>query len=214
MSKRKLTKGELKRQRDSLRQFERYLPTLQLKKQQLQMKILEAQKFLYEKEKNLSLKEESIHKWVGLLADPAMDMLTSVSFSTDENPFKKWIIPEGVDVDMMNIAGANVPELKDVHFHEAKYDFYSAPYWLDRGIEELRAFIRILLDVKMTKEKIQILKKELRVTTQRVNLFEKIKIPECLENIRKIRIYLGDLQANAVGISKVAKKKIEASMAA
>ena len=54
------------------------------------------------------------------------------------------------------------------------------------------------------------LKQELRVTTQRVNLFEKVKIPECLENIRRIRIYLGDQQANAVGISKVAKKKIEA----
>ena len=59
------------------------------------------------------------------------------------------------------------------------------------------------------KERISILKAELRVTTQRVNLFEKIKIPECLENIRKIRIYLGDQMANAVGISKVAKKKIE-----
>jgi V/A-type H+-transporting ATPase subunit D len=42
-----------------------------------------------------------------------------------------------------------------------------------------------------------------------VNLFEKVKIPECLDNIRRIKIYLGDQQANAVGISKVAKKKIE-----
>jgi respiratory nitrate reductase gamma subunit len=49
-----------------------------------------------------------------------------------------------------------------------------------------------------------------RITTQRVNLFEKVKIPECLDNIRVIRIYLGDQQANAVGVSKVAKKKIEA----
>ena len=44
---------------------------------------------------------------------------------------------------------------------------------------------------------------------EKENLFEKIKIPEGLENIRKIRIYLGDQQANAVGVSKVAKKKVE-----
>ncbi|MBU1147018.1 MAG: hypothetical protein KKD11_01570, partial [Candidatus Omnitrophica bacterium] len=47
------------------------------------------------------------------------------------------------------------------------------------------------------------------IATQRVNLFEKIKIPACKENIRLIRIYLGDQQTNAVGRSKIAKKKIE-----
>ena len=56
---------------------------------------------------------------------------------------------------------------------------------------------------------IAILAKELRITTQRVNLFEKVKIPECKNNIRIIRIYLGDQQANAVGVSKVAKHKVE-----
>jgi V/A-type H+-transporting ATPase subunit D len=53
MSKIKLTKGELKRQRDSLKQFQRYLPTLQLKKQQLQMKILEFRRILAEKQSGL-----------------------------------------------------------------------------------------------------------------------------------------------------------------
>jgi len=31
----KLTKNELKKQKDALKRFERYLPTLQLKKQQI-----------------------------------------------------------------------------------------------------------------------------------------------------------------------------------
>ena len=57
MSKIKLTKGELKRQRDSLKQFQRYLPTLQLKKQQLQMKILEFRRVLAEKQAGLNRKE-------------------------------------------------------------------------------------------------------------------------------------------------------------
>ena len=39
MAKIKHTKNELKAQRDALARFERYLPTLQLKKQQLQMVI-------------------------------------------------------------------------------------------------------------------------------------------------------------------------------
>ena len=54
--------------------------------------------------------------------------------------------------------------------------------------------------------------KELRITTQRVNLFEKIKIPKAEEAIRLIKIYIGDQMTNAVGRSKIAKRKIEASI--
>ena len=60
MAKIKLTKGELKKQRDSLKQFRRYLPTLQLKKQQLQMKILEARTTLNQKLSVFYKKEELI----------------------------------------------------------------------------------------------------------------------------------------------------------
>ncbi len=66
-----------------------------------------------------------------------------------------------------------------------------------------------LEEEKIIKQQLRILEHELRIATQRVNLFEKIKIPECKENIRLIRIYLGDQQTNAVGRSKIAKNKIE-----
>ena len=197
MSKIKLTKGELKKQRDSLKQFRHYLPTLQLKKQQLQMKILECRRSMEERMKVVAEKEASIEVWAGLLADLRIDI-------------KGWISPTQILVDYTNIAGANIPYYKDIHFAEAQYDFYLTPLWVDKAIEEFRLLAAFLAEVVVIKRQIEILEKELRITTQRVNLFEKIKIPECLENIRKIRIYLGDQQANAVGISKVAKKKVEA----
>ncbi|HPN87806.1 MAG TPA: V-type ATP synthase subunit D [Candidatus Omnitrophota bacterium] len=199
MSKIKLTKGELKRQRDSLRRFLYYLPTLQLKKQQLQKKISEAHKILSDLENRLKKSEENISRWVGLLADERVDIV----------PFIK---PVDILWDMVNIAGANLPFLKDVRFSEMNYDFFTTPLWVDEGIKELRALIRQLIEAAIMKKQIAILEKELRITTQRVNLFEKVKIPECLEFIRIIRIYLGDQQANAVGISKVAKKKIELAL--
>ena len=196
MAKIKLTKGELKRQRDSLKQFRHYLPTLQLKKQQLQMKILEARKLIEVRQKVLQEKVEEISRWVGLLADPTVDL-------------KAWITPESVLVDTVNIAGANVPVFNKIHFKQTDYDFYSTPLWIDIGIEELRLMVTYFAEIDIIKRRIAVLEHELRITTQRVNLFEKIKIPECLDNIRIIRIYLGDQQANAVGVSKVAKKKIE-----
>ena len=197
MAKIKFTKGELKKQRDGLKQFRRYLPTLLLKKQQLQMKILEARNILKERQLILDEKSDSIEPWAGLLAEPGIDL-------------KEWIKPNRIETSSVNIAGANVPIFEKVHFKPAEYDFYTVPFWVDKGIEELRVLMTLRVEVYVVKEQIYILEKELRVTTQRVNLFEKIKIPECLDNIRQIRIYLGDQQANAVGISKVAKKKVDA----
>ena len=196
MAKIKLTKGELKRQRDSLEQFRHYLPTLQLKKQQLQLKIAEAHKMIADRETVLKEKINTIGAWAGLLADSSIDI-------------KPWITPKDVVIDMVNIAGANVPVYNTIHFPEAEYDFYATPFWIDTAIEELRLMVTYLAQIDIIQKQIAILEHELRITTQRVNLFEKVKIPECLDNIRVIRIYLGDQQANAVGVSKVAKKKIE-----
>ena len=196
MAKIKLTKGELKRQRDSLKQFQHYLPTLQLKKQQLQMKILEARRFKAEREAVLRSKAEEIGEWLGLLAVPVIDL-------------KALVVPEKVLVDTINIAGANVPVYSNIHFKPAEYDLYSTPFWLDSGLEELRVLVTCLAEIFVIQQQINVLEHELRITTQRVNLFEKIKIPECQDNIRVIRIYLGDQQANAVGVGKVVKKKIE-----
>jgi V/A-type H+-transporting ATPase subunit D len=196
MAKIKLTKGALKRQRDSLEQFRHYLPTLQLKKQQLQMKITEARKLMQESQKVFNKQVTDISQWAGLLADQNIDLT-------------EWVTPESISLETANIAGASVPIYKDIHFKQAEYDFYSTPLWIDKGIEELRLMVTSFAEINILEKRIDILKRELRITTQRVNLFEKIKIPECLENIRVIRIYLGDQQANAVGVSKVAKKKIE-----
>ena len=68
------------------------------------------------------------------------------------------------------------------------------------------------MDIKNELSRVSdLIEAELRVTTQRVNLFEKVKIPECQENIRKIRIMLGDLETSAVARSKIAKRKTAAA---
>ena len=203
MSKIKLTKGELKKQRDSLKQFQHYLPTLQLKKQQLQMKILEARRAIIEKQAMLCDREEKMNVWLGLFADPLIaDEGTGVNF-------KHWITPVKIITDRVNIAGASILIFKDIVFPSIEFNFYLAPFWVDRAIVELRGYTKVLAEITVLEEQIRILEHELRVTTQRVNLFEKVKIPECKNNIRVIRIYLGDQQANAVGVSKVAKRKVE-----
>ncbi|OQB09332.1 MAG: V-type ATP synthase subunit D [Candidatus Omnitrophica bacterium ADurb.Bin205] len=199
MAKIKLTKGELKRQRDALKQYERYLPTLQLKKQQLQLEILHQLSLLDEKNRILDKKMEQAKSWAGLLAEEAVDI-------------KSLLDVHEIKSKSLNIAGVDIPIFIDVSFAPADYDLFSAPLWLDLGIENLRGILVLRLEVDIIAEGISILRHELKVTAQRVNLFEKVKIPETEENIRLIKIYIGDQMANAVGRSKIAKRKIEESV--
>lgn len=191
----KLSQGELKRQRDSLRQYERYLPTLQLKKQQLQLEILNQNSAERERSQSLSQKERSAEEWSALLAEfPEISQL---------------LRPKEVNLGRKNVAGVELPVFEGMEFEQAVYDLFLAPLWVDRGIEALREIVTQREEIRVIEEGISILKHELRITTQRVNLFEKVKIPEAKEAIRLIKIYIGDQMTNAVGRSKIAKKKIE-----
>jgi V/A-type H+-transporting ATPase subunit D len=191
----KLTQGELKRQRDALRQYERYLPTLQLKKQQLQLEIVHQQSALKKRKNSLSEKEKSAENWSGLLVEAP--------------EIKNWLVPEKIITAKKNIAGVDVPVFERVVFEPAEYDLFLTPLWVDAGLETLRDMVSFLEEIKVIDQGITILKHELRITTQRVNLFEKVKIPEAKEAIRLIKIYIGDQMTNAVGRSKIAKNKIE-----
>jgi V/A-type H+-transporting ATPase subunit D len=108
-----------------------------------------------------------------------------------------------------NIAGVTVPVFDKVVFTENSYDPFNVAFWLDGGLRTVRELVSLVEAGKVLEEQYRLLNVELLSTTQRVNLFEKVKIPECLENIRKIQIYLGDATTAAVVRSKIAKRKMQ-----
>jgi V/A-type H+-transporting ATPase subunit D len=191
----KLTQGELKRQRDILRQYERYLPTLQLKKQLLQLEIVYQQSALMKRKNSLTEKKKSAENWLGLLVEAPQ--------------IKDWLTPEKIITVNKNVAGVDVPVFEHVDFEPALYDLFLIPLWVDAGLETLRDMVSLQEEIRVIEQGISVLKHELRITTQRVNLFENVKIPGAKEAIRRIKIYIGDQMTNAVGRSKIAKNKIE-----
>ncbi|MFH0912800.1 MAG: V-type ATP synthase subunit D [Candidatus Omnitrophota bacterium] len=192
----KLTKGELKRQRDALKQYLRYLPMLQLKKQQLQMEILNQHTLLAERRRLLDNKMHSAQAWAGLLADPGIDI-------------HKLVVAKGAIRTTRNISGVDIPVFERVEFTPVEYDLFLTPLWVDAAIDIIQQLISLKQEIKTIEEGIIILRHELAITTQRVNLFEKVKIPEAQEAIRRVKVYIGDQMANAVGRSKIAKRKIQ-----
>ena len=195
----KLTKNDLKKQKDQLRQFERYLPTLQLKKQQLQMVIMKSAAELEKREKEYFSMIDGLDDWVAVFAE-------NTTFD-DKKKIENLVIPDRVVCVRENIAGVSVPVFKELTFREIVYDVADYPLWVDEALVRMREISRCNALLKTLRNQVELLNRELRLTSQRVNLFEKVKIPEAKENIRKIEIYLGDQQTSAVVRGKIAKKK-------
>lgn len=190
----KLTKSELKRQKDALKRFRRYLPTLQLKKQQLQMVIRQVEARLAEQERLRRQRLEGAAPWLGLFAEPF--------------PFADWLKIGRFETDTANIAGVEIPTLRALEFAFAGHDLFLTPPWVDEALLLLADLARLDVEAGLLRRQVELLDAELRVTSQRVNLFEKVKIPEAIEGIRRINIYLGDQQTAAVVRGKIAKKNL------
>ena len=193
MAKIKLTKNELKTQRDSLARFNRYLPTLQLKKQQLQMEVRRLDQEIMEKRDEEQEARAKLSSWIQLYSEP-VDLAPYAELSE-------------LKTSQGNIAGVNIPVLDSLVFKNVIPNLFETPAWTDAGIETLKQLTRLRMERQILEEQQRLLGEELRTTTQRVNLFEKVKIPEAKENIRVIRIFMGDQQTAAVARSKIAKGK-------
>lgn len=196
----KITKNELKAQRDALARFRRYLPTLELKKQQLQLEVRRLQALL--EEKRLALEELLVRTqpWRRLFAEQA--------------GIEKLILPPEVLLETVNIAGVDISVFREARFKRAEPDLFASAPWVDDALEFLEQAATLRVELETLERNICLLAEELRITTQRINLFEKVKIPESLANIHVIRIFLGDMDTAAVARAKLAKGKAVKQQAA
>lgn len=198
MAKIKLTKNEQKVQKDALKMYQRYLPTLTLKKQQLQTEI----RTIDAKAKEVRAKRKQLEK--------EFDEWISVFGEADA--FKPGMVTvKNIRKGVGNIAGVVIPVYEGADFSRGDYDLYETPLWIDMAADRMEKALSLDLEAEVLDEQVRLLSQELRTTTQRVNLFEKVKIPETKANIKKISVYLGDEQVAAVVRSKISKKKLQAA---
>lgn len=197
----RLTKNELRAQQTRLKQLMKYLPTLQLKKAMLQSEVNEARQEVIHAEKFYSGVLTQVNGYAGLLVEKA---------SLDP---KKAAQIKNVQKRYENIAGIDVPYFDGITFEPYDYDLFDTPPWVDGVIKGLRELTEASIRIKVAEEKKAALERELREVSIRVNLFEKILIPRARENIKKIKVFLGDQELASVSRAKVAKGKIESAKA-
>jgi V/A-type H+-transporting ATPase subunit D len=194
MAKIKLSKTALKKEKDALKRFLRYLPTLILKKQQLEIEVRKIETQYEKKRIHYNELTDRLQSWIAVFGEP-------INLS-------ELLVVKIVQTETNNIAGIDIPVFKQAVFKEAEYDLFALPLWVDRGVEAVKELSVLKLELDMLEYQKLLLGEELRITSQRVNLFEKVKIPGTRENIRVIQIYLGDQQIAAVVRGKISKSKI------
>ena len=192
----KLTKSGLRSWQIKLKQLEKYLPTLKLKKTMLQMEVNLCTFAIEEKRKIYFEKLKLVEKF------------ESVITLRDDGNILNYIEKEKIEKTYENIAGIDLPTFKEVIFKDESYSLFDTPIWFDSALKKIKDLISLNENILVLQEKRTILKKELNDVSIRVNLFEKILIPRTHSNIKKIKIFLGDQELASVAQAKVAKTKI------
>ena len=147
----KLTRPELKRYRDALRRYERYLPMLKLKQQQLQLTIRDVKRKLAELGKAVVAATRRLDPYRPVLADVAGVDIQSLAEPTE------------VKTTRTNIAGVNMPVFHDAAFGACEYSLFATPAWVDTAVADLREISRKTAERDVVKEQYVLLDRELTV---------------------------------------------------
>lgn len=189
-----LNKTSLHKENERLKTFERFLPTLDLKRKQLLMERAKAAATLARVQKDLAALHGVVADNLPMISNELVD-LTKLVEVTD------------VQLAEENVVGAYVPVLKSYKCQTRPYGYMGRPHWVDNVADRLRERLELRIRLQVARRRYEILQVAARKITQRVNLFEKVLIPRTRMNIKSIRLFLSDAERISVVQAKIAKAK-------
>lgn len=194
MAKLRLSKAALAKERQALKLYQRLLPSLDLKRRQLTVESDRARAAHREAQAAVERRERDLGNKLPMVANPNIDL-------------RGLVAVRKVTTGTENVVGVKVPVLEHVEYDVAEYSFIGTPAWVDELIARMQEVIELRLKVTLAKQRVAALEYAVRRVTQRVNLFDRILIPNAKRHIKKIQVFLGDLERDAVIRSKLAKNK-------
>ncbi len=192
-----LNKTTLKRQRDQAKLYRRFLPSLELKRQQLQVAWRKSQAELAGLEADVKRVKADLIMLYPLVGGSTIDVAE----------MEHWVRIVDFKLKTENVVGTSVPVLGELRLEVQEYSRLTMPFWVDSLVVALQQLVRLRVQVQIAQQRTDVLAAALRRVTQRVNLFDKVLIPKAEENIRRIVIFLSDQERAAVVRSKIAKSR-------
>ena len=192
-----LSKATLKSERDQVKLYRRFLPSLELKRQQLQAAWKTSKQELARIEVEVRQSDAALQSLYPLIGSSTIDI----------GELDHWVRLTQVELKTENVVGTAVPKLGELRLEVSEYSRLAMPFWVDPLTDALKQMVQLRLRLAIAQQRTELLGAALRRTTQRVNLFEKVLIPRAEENIRRIVIFLSDQERAAVVRSKIAKSR-------
>ncbi|MCG6863342.1 MAG: V-type ATP synthase subunit D [Chromatiaceae bacterium] len=194
MTRLSLSKSSLSHEQRRLKTFERFLPSLDMKRKQLLAQRVAARTALERTGAAMVELQAKVETGLPMLSNLEVDLSGLVAL-------------EEVRVGRENQMGIWLPILEGIEMQVAPYGRLAKPHWVDSLVDELKAMIELRVREQLELRRLALLEEALRTLTQRVNLFEKVLIPRARDHIRRIGIYLSDQERAAVVRAKIAKDK-------
>lgn len=194
MARLQLNKSSLAKQQTQLKSYQRFLPSLDLKRQQL---IGERAKAL----EDVAQLEARVKTFAAKVGDD-LPMLANSDISLDG-----LVRLTDYQLAQENVVGTKLPKLDRIEVEVAEYSPLAKPHWVDDVARLLHDMLEARLQVQIAKQRVVLLDKAVKTITQRVNLFDKVLIPRARGNIKKIGISLNDEEMASMVRSKISKRK-------
>jgi len=194
MARLQLSKSALSREQRNLKTYQRFLPSLDLKRQQVMAERNKAARKLAQTRRDIDALRLAAGERNPMLANREVDLVGLARIAD-------------VSLDHENIVGTRLPRLKTVKIEIRDYPLMGKPFWVDSAAQLLRQMLELQVQAQVAERRLDLLEQAVKTITQRVNLFDKVLIPQAQRNIKRIQIYLSDLETAAVVRSKIAKRK-------
>lgn len=194
MARLPLNQTSLHEQSKRLAAFERFLPSVDLKRRQLIAERNKAIRTVADRREQLETVVERVTAEIPMLAEGPEDLMGIVTV-------------QDLDIGEENMMGVRLPVLQSVQIHQRPYPLLGRPPWIDRLVDFLVDSLELELRYRVDTERLRLLEEAVRRSTQRFNLFDKVLIPRTRANIRQIRLFLADQSTAAVVRAKIAKSR-------
>lgn len=189
-----MNKNSLAALKTELREYNTALPVFEMKEQQLKVIVQAIELSITRLKNRIEQINEETKKWVAVMAEDAIDLSDVVQVGR-------------VITEKREIAGTAIETFVDIVFENNEVDLFTTPLWVDTAIEVVmdQKTNHIMLDIE--EKNIELLREELAEARRMKNALKEVFIPETKEHIRKIEIYLGDVERLTIGCAKLVKKK-------
>ncbi|GAA3611893.1 V-type ATP synthase subunit D [Flavivirga amylovorans] len=189
-----MNKNALAALKTELKEYNIALPVFEMKEQQLKEVVQSIEHSINRLEKAIEQTNKEIKTWVAVMAEDTVDLSDLIKV-------------DHVNTEKREIAGVGIEAFVDVIFENIEVDLLATPLWVDTAINVVKDQKTNHIILEIEKKNIELLREELTEARRMKNALKEVFIPEAIESIRKIEIYLGDVERLAIGCAKLVKKK-------